>query len=119
MRLLTDDQITKFAKALGNEIKSNEKKLFGVLKVSDVIWIFGFIFTIFAFYLRTNDAMERLIKSTDYLSGFANNSDIYHSTLTGHAFKQGKPSNDNYEDPVRVTIEQKWKNAAVEKFHSA
>ena len=70
--------------------KSDEKKFFG-FKLQDIVIIATILFSILAFYWRTDDAMNRLIALTDYLIKYANNSDNYHSAKFGVEFQQGKP----------------------------
>ena len=48
---------------------------------------------------------DLLVKSTDYLLGFAENSDRYHSSVLGVPFKQGEPARNNYDvSQVRSTL---------------
>lgn len=48
-----------------------------------------------------------LVQSTDYLLGFVENSDRYHSAMLGVAFKQGKPINDEFDyRSIRNAIQQ-------------
>ena len=81
-----------------------DRKYLG-FKIQEIAIIGSIFFGIFAFYLRTNDAMNRLIDITDYLVKFAKNSDNYHASVVGVSFEQGKPDNPNfYSNKIKQTI---------------
>ena len=67
-------------------------RILGV-KIDAWMIVAAVVFGLIGFYIRTNDAMERLTVSTDWLMGYAKNSDVYHSATNGTPFEQGKPYN--------------------------
>lgn len=67
-----------------------ERKFLG-FKVQEIIIISTVIISIVTFYVRTDDAMKRLITATDWLTTFARNSDGYHGSTLGVQFEQGRP----------------------------
>lgn len=89
---MTDDDFKKLAEL----IKPQELKFFG-FRLKDFLVIIGVFMSVYAFYVRTNDTLERLTKISERLSDFADNSDSYHSAMTGIQFKQGRPLNSNYD----------------------
>lgn len=80
--------------------RSSDKRFFG-FKVQELSIIATILFGIFAFYLRTDEAMRRLIGITDFLVEFTQNSDNYHSSITGKQFFKGKPVSLGYITQVR------------------
>lgn len=76
---------------------TSEKKYLG-LKINEIVIIGTVILGIAAFYIRTNDTIDRLVKITDSLTSFTRNSDSWHSTVVGTTFDQGKPSNPNFDN---------------------
>lgn len=93
--LIMEEEILNRIKNIETSVEKN-KRYFG-LNTSDFIKIGAIIFAVLAFYIRTNEAMERLIKSTDWLMTYAKNSDVYHSVSVGTPFDQGAPKNANYD----------------------
>ena len=89
--MLTEDDRKFFL----NVLKPNTLK-FG-LAIKDVVLLGGILVGVFAFYVRTNDAMDRLIKLGEYTQDFMTNSDAYHTEVLGIRFKQGKPASDNVD----------------------
>lgn len=90
-----EEEILNRIKNIETSVEKN-KRYFG-LNTSDFIKIGAIIFAVLAFYIRTNEAMERFIKSTDWLMTYAKNSDAYHSAALGTPFDQGSPKNANYD----------------------
>lgn len=75
------------------------QRFFGITP-RDLIFVVGIFASIVAFYTRTNDAMDRLIRSTEYLADFSKNSDAWHSAATGAQFSQGRPMNSNFDASI-------------------
>lgn len=78
-----------------------EFKVFG-LRVSEVTLIISAAFLLFAFYIRTNDMLAVLTEKQKYTDKFMENSDRYHSTVSGFSFHQGKPENPGYDAGSRI-----------------
>ena len=89
--LLTDDDKKFFI----NHIFPQEKKYFG-FKVQELAIIFSILIGVFGFYLRTNDTLSRLVILGEKTQTFMDNSDNYHSVISGFSFKQGQPANIGY-----------------------
>lgn len=99
--MLTDDD-KKFISYIASG--NGSKKILG-FKVQELVIIGSIVTGIFAFYIRTDDAIRHLIKQSDYLLAFTNNSDIYHSTVLGVQFRQGMPVDITYSlDKIRNNI---------------
>lgn len=94
--MLTDRDIEILAKL----IKGGEKKILG-FRVPELVMICGVLLSVFAFYIRTNDAIVRLTKLGEYTQGFMTNSDLHHTEVLGTRFVQGRPDNPNF-DPSRI-----------------
>lgn len=93
--MFTDDEKKLLLSAI-----SGGYKIFG-FKIQELVIIGSLVVTIIAFYVRTDNAMNRLIKVSDYLVEFAKNSDNYHSSVTRQQFNQGKPDNGVYRSVYR------------------
>ena len=90
------DEEKRLLDVIAKSVVSDSRKFFG-FKIQDLVVLGGIILGVVAFYLRTNDAMDRLIKSTDWLMDFSKNSDAYHSAVIGTQFEQGQPKNPGYD----------------------
>lgn len=90
--MLTDRDIEILAKL----IKGGEKKILG-FRVPELVMICGVLLSVFAFYIRTNDAILRLTKISEYTQEFMTSSDLYHTEVLGTRFRQGKPDNQNFD----------------------
>lgn len=84
-----------------------ENKVFGILKVEDVIklvaylcLLLGFLYKSDARITKVEESQTELIKITSHLVDFANNSDKWHSSVTGTNFNGGKP--DGYLNNKRA-----------------
>lgn len=89
--MLTDDDKKFFIETL----MPQEKKYFG-FKIQELAIIFSILIGVFGFYLRTNDTLVRLVILGEKTQTFMDNSDNYHSVISGLSFKQGQPANIGY-----------------------
>lgn len=77
--------------------KSLDGKRFLGFKIQELTVIITIVLGVYSFYLRTDDTVKRLVGVSEYVQGFMENSDNYHSVVLGTQFKQGKPENPNYD----------------------
>lgn len=111
--ILTDDDIKKLSEVFRNSIplsRDQDQKFFG-FKIKDLILIVGVFMSIYAFYIRTNDTLEKLTKISESFLEFSKNSDSYHSALTGAQFNQGKPASYKFLSSFRKTNSAQDKGA--------
>ena len=83
-------------KRIANGLENTGPKILG-LPIRDFVMLAGVLLGLGGFYMRTNDAMEQLIKSNTYFSGYIQNADNFHSAMLNTQFYQGKPVNPNFE----------------------
>jgi len=93
--ILTDDDVKRLSKAM-----DGTPKIYG-FKITDIVMVGSILAAVFAFYIRTNDTVDHLVKLTDYLVVFQKNSDLYHSTVTGSLFEQGRPIDVNLRNKTK------------------
>lgn len=89
---------------ISNKLSQPKEVRFFGFRLQELIILLGMLFSVYGFYLRTDDAMKRLVASTDWLMDFSKNSDSYHSASLGTEFEQGRPKNPGFDiRPIRGT----------------
>jgi hypothetical protein len=100
--ILTDDDKHFLASVLKSGDRSS--KIMG-FRVQEVAVILAFLFLLMAFYIRTSDVLLQFTEFSARTQRFMDNSDVYHSTVLGVQFSNGKPENTAYSSD-RVRREQ-------------
>lgn len=91
----------------------NGKRFFG-FKIQELVILGSVLLGISAFYLRTNDTLDRLVNLSEYTQKFMKNSDGYHSAILGLEFDKGRPINGkDYISKVRSIARLENLNDAV------
>lgn len=94
--ILNENDAEIFAEAVAKAVQKadHSERILG-LRLRDWVILASVAIVGITFYVRTDDAMRRLIVTTEYLMKFANNSDNYNSAKYGVEFYQGKPTRYN------------------------